>query len=207
LDDPVTSLDHNYRDRVAAVLAQEGLARQIIVFTHDIAFLARLESYARDRGTPLAVMTVLRGSSKGNHGQVDSDAPWERRGVKARLRTLETQLAEARRLEADQNAYDREAISIYERLRETWERAVEETLLNGAVTRFEEAVHTQRLQGVDADNFETDLGDVMTEMSSCSAYLHDTPPTLRKRPPGPQVIGADIDKLRQWKKRIDKRRQ
>ncbi|MBU1362166.1 MAG: AAA family ATPase, partial [Gammaproteobacteria bacterium] len=38
-DDPVSSLDHLHRDRVAARLAEEGAKRQVIVFTHDMAFL------------------------------------------------------------------------------------------------------------------------------------------------------------------------
>ena len=38
-DDPVSSLDQNYREAVANRLAEEGRHRQTVVFTHDIAFL------------------------------------------------------------------------------------------------------------------------------------------------------------------------
>ncbi|GAI17142.1 unnamed protein product, partial [marine sediment metagenome] len=39
-------------------------------------------------------------------------------------------------------AYEPEARRIYGRLRETWERAVEEVLLNSVVTRFDHIIHT-----------------------------------------------------------------
>ncbi len=42
-DDPVSSLDHLHRDRVAARLAEAGQVRQVIVFTHDMAFLLLLD--------------------------------------------------------------------------------------------------------------------------------------------------------------------
>jgi hypothetical protein len=42
-DDPVCSLDHQYRERVAQRLAREAATRQVIVLTHDIAFLSELE--------------------------------------------------------------------------------------------------------------------------------------------------------------------
>ena len=43
LDDPVSSLDHVFTGKIAARLAQEGLKRQVIIFTHNIAFLMELE--------------------------------------------------------------------------------------------------------------------------------------------------------------------
>lgn len=42
-DDPVSSLDHIHKDRVADRLAAESMTRQVIVFTHDISFLLLLD--------------------------------------------------------------------------------------------------------------------------------------------------------------------
>jgi wobble nucleotide-excising tRNase len=42
VDDPVSSLDHKRRERVAARLVQEAEKRQVIIFTHDLYFLAVL---------------------------------------------------------------------------------------------------------------------------------------------------------------------
>ncbi len=46
-DDPVSSLDHEYREALAKRLADEAAGgRQVIVFTHDIAFLFMLSRTA-----------------------------------------------------------------------------------------------------------------------------------------------------------------
>lgn len=48
-DDPVSSLDHNYRELVAARLVKEAASgRQVIVFTHDIPFLMMLDEESRN---------------------------------------------------------------------------------------------------------------------------------------------------------------
>ena len=47
-DDPVSSLDHNWRGKVAERLVLESQSRQVIVFTHDIVFLHALEEKAED---------------------------------------------------------------------------------------------------------------------------------------------------------------
>lgn len=45
-DDPVSSLDHGVRERVARRLVAAAQERQVIVFTHDLAFLADLREQA-----------------------------------------------------------------------------------------------------------------------------------------------------------------
>ncbi len=42
-DDPVSSLDHVWRERIANRLVKESSTRQVIVFTHDIVFLLALK--------------------------------------------------------------------------------------------------------------------------------------------------------------------
>ena len=65
-DDPVSSLDHLHRDLVAARLAEAGESRQVIVFTHDMAFLLLLDEACRatkDRAaTPVSYRMISRGA-------------------------------------------------------------------------------------------------------------------------------------------------
>jgi len=51
-DDPVTSLDHRWRERVAERLVEEARVRQIAVFTHDMVFVNDLHDKARARECP-----------------------------------------------------------------------------------------------------------------------------------------------------------
>ncbi len=45
-DDPVSSLDHRWRRKVARRLVNEAVQRQVIIFTHDIVFLMMLTDTA-----------------------------------------------------------------------------------------------------------------------------------------------------------------
>ncbi len=60
-----------------------------------------------------------------------------------------------------------------ELLRETWERSFEEKVLNGAVTRYEPAVHTQQLAKSAVD------GEIVRRieagMTETSQWVHDQP--------------------------------
>src|SRR6185369_6852838 len=50
LDDPVTSMDNQRKERIAVRLAKEAKTRQVIVFTHDIVFLQMLEEQVVKQG-------------------------------------------------------------------------------------------------------------------------------------------------------------
>jgi hypothetical protein len=72
----------------------------------------------------------------------------------------------------DRATYGQKAEWIYERLRQSWERAVEEVLLNEVIVRFGDGVSTQRLKPL-TDITEADVQSVDTEMSYCSSFVHD----------------------------------
>ncbi len=62
---PVSSLDHINRDRVAERLAIESLKRQVVIFTHDIAFLVLLEEACRETRDRAAIPIAYRVISRG----------------------------------------------------------------------------------------------------------------------------------------------
>ena len=57
-DDPVNSLDHVRRERIANRLALEAKSRQVIVFTHDLAFAWELSQQAQAQEHQAAVRHV-----------------------------------------------------------------------------------------------------------------------------------------------------
>lgn len=48
--------------------------------------------------------------------------------------------------------YRKATVDFYTDLRETWERLIEERLLNGVIGRFQSGVKTQSLKGVHVDD-------------------------------------------------------
>ena len=60
LDDPVTSFDLEWREKIAAILAKEATKRQVIVFTHDLAFLYHLNKHAELEGAEKVTHWIKR---------------------------------------------------------------------------------------------------------------------------------------------------
>lgn len=203
LDDPVSSLDHQYRKRVAERLLQEARHRQVILFTHDIVFLYLLRKYqAQMMGVQMTELTLQRGF-RGNHGRAEQGPPWIAMSVKERVTQLRGDVVEARGLlnEGKRQEYERRASRVYKRLRKSWERAVEEVLLNHVVIRFGDSVQTRRLSKL-TDISDDDIERVTREMSRCSDFEHDEPGAVHADLPDPGVIEDDIRKLENWVKEL-----
>jgi energy-coupling factor transporter ATP-binding protein EcfA2 len=147
-DDPVTSLDHRIREGAINALVAESKQRQVIVFTHDLAFYCELISAA----------TVAQVEVIPNHvesfsktvGQLSGAEPREALKVTQRYTELEKLVKDAEHsANSDdfRNAVDR----FYSLLRAAWERSVEELLFNQVVSRYQKEVMTQKLVGVAID--------------------------------------------------------
>ncbi|CAJ3616710.1 SMC domain-containing protein [Burkholderia pseudomallei] len=147
-DDPVSSLDHARRERVARRLAAESVERQVVVFTHDIFFLSVLIDEATAKGLEPTALTLNR--TPEGYGVADSSLPFAGAGVKARVGMLRNKQVDCARLQknGDHAAYRLHARDFYNDLRMTWERAVEELLFNSVVVRFRKSIQTNRLDRV-----------------------------------------------------------
>lgn len=206
LDDPVSSLDHRYRKRVAELLVREAKKRQVILLTHDFVFLYLLRKYTDELSVSLTEVSLERGY-KGGHGRATEGPPWIAMPVNRRIGKLRDDLASARRVlkEGDRGAYEQKASDIYRRLRQSWERAVEEVLLYETVVRFGDAVQTKRLSKL-TDISDSDAELVTREMSRCSDFLHDEAGAVYGDVPDPDVVEADINRLSDWLKDLRKNR-
>src|SRR5207249_3326089 len=125
LDDPVTSLDHIRRGLVATRLAALAETRQVILFTHDVAFVADVTREAAARGVPVAERSVTRSrADERKPGACTTKHPWKAKDVPARLDELRQELSRIRRESSawDEKQYE-EAVAVWAgNLSETWER-------------------------------------------------------------------------------------
>jgi hypothetical protein len=206
-DDPVSSLDHHYRKQVAERVVLEAKARQVIIFTHDIVFLYLVRKYSAELGIDLTETSLHRGY-KGKHARATEGPPWIAMPVNRRLGVLREALVEARKdLKNGQSAsYEQKVSQIYRGLRQTWERAVEEVLLNSTVLRFGDAVRTQQLKPL-TDITDSDIETITREMSRCSDYLHDESGAVYAGGPEPDVVDSDIKTLHDWVDNLRKNRK
>ncbi len=202
-DDPVSSLDHRRRERVAKRFAIEASRRQVIIFTHDIYFLCLLTEEAKLAGVPITTQSLTR--RKEGYGIADAELPFEGKNASKRIAALNDQQQTIAKLykDGEEQEHRRQTVDAYFRLRMAWERAVEEVLLGEVVMRFRKGVETKRLAAVvveDADYAQVDAG-----MTRCSNYAHDKALLGGVAVPDPDELLADIAALEAWRKSTHKR--
>jgi hypothetical protein len=145
-DDPVNSLDHLWRGCFARRLVEEAQDRQVIVFTHDIVFLHDLMSGADDLGVPISLCRVQ--SNRDHCGLVVDGLPWVAKKTVQRIDQLEKD-ARATQHHYDagnEEQYEAEICSVYDGLRATVERAVEEWVFRGVVVRHRDYINLKDLR-------------------------------------------------------------
>jgi len=208
LDDPVCSLDHQWRRRVAERLVKEAAGRQVVIFTHDIVFLLDLVELSERHGVELAQYHLERGCR--GVGVCMDGVPWGAMKVRTRIGLLKDRQQQAEFVFRNRGyaAYEPLAHDIYDLLRGTWERAVEEVLLNGAVMRFQRGIHTQQLRKLN-DITPDDYDSIDEGMTKASRFIrsHDLAPAVNEPVPAPDELRDDIEKLDGWVGEVRKRRQ
>jgi energy-coupling factor transporter ATP-binding protein EcfA2 len=203
-DDPISSLDHRRREQVVKRLIEEATKRQIIVFTHDLYFLSLLQQKAQSVGTQISSMSLSRTAS--GFGVVSPTLPFDGANTKTRVGMLKQIHIECLNLyrNHEEEAYAKLARDAYLRLRDAWERAIEEVLLNGVVWRFKVGLSTQSLREVEVD--DTDYATINTGMSQCSKFAHDGSANAIVSIPTPDELLKDIMDLDTWRDATIKRR-
>jgi len=143
-----------------------------------------------------------------NVGIVYDDLPWVAMPCKRRIGLLKSRLqrAEAVLNSGDGETYEALAKDLYGMVRETWERAVEEVLLNRVVLRFGNEVQTRRLDRL-TDITDADVEVVRQGMTKSSRFLrgHDEPAAVSGDVPDPDEVRSDIADLETWVKELRKR--
>ena len=210
VDDPVSSLDHVRMQAVAERLAEEASrGRQVIVFTHNILFHHMLWTEALRAGVGRH-REWMSGTADGRFGLIDeSKQPWQMKRVRERLDEINRDFSKLTR-----NGYDHfeqkfrpDIIGIYTKMRETWERIIEEILFNNVVQRFRPEIMTLRLEQACVDT-QTDYPIIFEGMKRCSHYSgHDPASDLPPDLPESDRISCDIKDLNDFAKTAIERRK
>lgn len=206
MDDPMSSLDHKYRAKVAKRLVSESLNRQVIVFTHDIAFLEQLNHYAPHSGANIQ-FRVLENTSSGT-GTCSGTLPPYGANLKTRVGYIRNLLQQNEKywINRAEKEWREASEALVRELRKAWERAIEEVLFNDAVTRFERAIQTNRIREVSVEDEDwAAIENAMTELSRLGP--HDEPQEAQDEPPSPDDIKMFLSDLQIWREGLDQRRK
>lgn len=199
-DDPVTSLDMDYRDLIGNKIVELSRDRQIIVLTHDLSFLRLLID------THKALITTdcnIIGIEKYNgiSGVVTDEIPYLAKNVDERVDSIRRILREHDTLNiVDAHGRETKLDSARKRFRMLLERSVEEVLANKTYERFSKNIHFKKGY---LSSFivveQTDIDFLLGLFGKYSVTEHDGGTTTIPQLPAKSVIEQDIRDYMDWK--------
>ena len=193
LDDPVSSLDHQRREHVAARLVEEAARRQVVVLTHDLVFVYYLQEKAEELGVELHGQALERRYR--DIGVVSADLPWEARSPMERAKALRHELKSRLRplYKGNDPLYAREAQRWKLELRKGYERMIEVYVLGGTVERQVRNIRVRNLHRV---RWTPELAqEIDAAIKELSGGAHEEPLAGQRGALPPQKLEALLEKF------------
>lgn len=200
LDDPVTSLDLEWKGLIAAILGEEAKRRQVVVFTHDLPFLYFLKQQCEQEGVESATHWIKRGDQDDRPGYVYLDnSPALEREYRKPTRAREIYVKAKDSPAAEQEGLLQDGFGA---LRTCYEAFIIFELFNEVVLRFDERVSFGRLKGVVWDKSIADEVTAKCELLSryIEGHLHSN--ALRAQKPRPRTLLDEIEAFEALRKRL-----
>ncbi|MCL5245333.1 AAA family ATPase [Cellulophaga sp. 20_2_10] len=199
-DDPVTSLDMDYRDLIASKIVQLSQNRQIVVLTHDLSFL-RLLIDTHKSVTTIDCAIIGIDKYNGISGIVTDEIPYLAKNVQERIDSIRRILREHDSLGlTDAHGRETKLDSARKRFRMLVERTVEEILSNKTYERFSKNIHLKK--GNLSSYIVTEQSDIDFLLNLFGKYSiteHDGGTSTIPQLPNKTVIEQDITDYSNWK--------
>ncbi len=199
-DDPVTSLDMNYRDKISDKIVELSQNRQIIVFTHDLSFLRLLiDTHKTSTTTDCTVIGI--DNYNGISGIVTDEIPYLAKNVQERIDSIRRILSEHDALAlTDAHGRETKLDSARKRFRMLLERSVEEVLSNKTYERFSKNIHLKKgnLSSYIVTE-QTDVDFLLNLFGKYSVTEHDGGISTLPLLPTKVVMEQDITDYSNWK--------
>lgn len=193
LDDPVSSLDHQRREHVAARLVEEAARRQVVVFTHDLVFVYYLQEKAAELGVELHGQALERVFH--NVGVVDPNLPWEVKSPMERARALRGELKGRLKSlhKSNDPLYPQEAQRWKLELRKGYERMIEVYVLGGTIERQARNIRVRNLRKV---RWSAELAvEIDAAIKEISGGAHQEPLGQQVAAPTPAKLEGLLEKF------------
>jgi len=199
-DDPVTSLDMDYRDLIANKIVELSRDRQIIVLTHDLSFLRLLiDTHKSLITTDCHIIGIDK--FNGISGIVTDEIPYLAKNVDERVDSIRRILREHDALGiTDAHGRETKLDSARKRFRFLIERSVEEVLANKTYERFSKNVHLKKGY---LSSFivveQSDIDFLLGLFGKYSVAEHDGGTSTIPLLPTKMIIEQDIQYFMDWK--------
>ncbi len=207
-DDPISSLDQDFEEKVVERLIELSKTRQVIVFTHRLSLLTLLDDavqrYAKaaDAKSQPPISITLTGLHRigANIGIVNDLKIRENKLESAINKIRDHILPNLRKFytDGDVDSYEIHAKATCSDFRILIERCVEKILLNDVVSRFRRSLQTYGKLGELSKITTNDCNFIDTLMTRYSCFEHsqsnETPIVL----PTPDELSADVIGMANW---------
>ncbi len=202
LDDPVSSLDHRHRDALATRLVDEAKLRQVVIFTHDMAFLHALHRAAAKVQLPVLPQALAYFTE--GAGVIANQQYPDAMNAKHYVEYIQAMARAVLALDSRDATRRSKVADLYTELRNAWERVVEEVLLCGVVSTFDKAVHTKQLKGIFIDDDIYQKVFYSYEEANNVTRAHRAPAAGGPSPTRTNAqIEADVEQLVRFRKECD----
>lgn len=206
-DDPITSLDHNYEKMVADRLVKLSEERQVIVFTHRLAFAQLLISSIGEHNlaqskldTPSIIdckQIELRSNPLGEPTEPTYHGAVKMKTALNKIKSHNIALLKLQYASGEYESYDNGIKSLCSDFRKIVEQGIETDLLCKIVTRFGYSVNTLRLKYLYVVT-PSDIDLFNNMMTKYSAYEHSQSTERPIELPDLRDIERDVDVLISW---------
>jgi len=202
-DDPVNSMDHLRKEKIAQRLVQEASKRQVVIFTHDVLFTHYLAEEAENLGVEkvqFKACTVSVGIDKAP-GHIDKEVfPHVHYEDESDKLTLE-HLNSAKQLSGD-DQMDKLKLGIGT-LRTACENFIQKKIFNDVVRRWRENMKVTNLTEM---FWSSELATAVAEQfARLSRYLegHSHSPEYHEVPLGVEILERELSAFQETKRRYN----
>lgn len=200
LDDPVTSLDFDWKETVAERLIGEAQKRQVVIFTHDLHFLYLLHNYAEKASLQILSHWIRRGDGDNKPGYIfENNTPLTEKSFKKPTRAQYYLKGAEKAAPAVQESLLQQGFGA---LRSSYEAFIIFELFGEVVTRFEERISVDRLKNVYFD--PSIIKEIIEKFGFLSRYTesHLHSDIFAARKPTPELLEKEIDSFIELKKKL-----
>lgn len=203
-DDPVSSLDHMKRNLVARRIVELAKDRQVVVFTHDVAFTMLLHKAAEECEVSYDTRGIEK-RRKTDPGYTTTKHPWKAKDAAQRIHTFNNEVEALERNEEgmSEEEYQRETENIAGHMSQTWERIISQVIAEPLVDYESLEVRVGKLRIIGRVT-EEDVKTYDDSYSRISGWVsrHDPHPTLNYSPPTVDELKNEYKVIKAWYDRV-----
>jgi len=204
-DDPISSLDQDFEEKVADRLVELSMTRQIVVFTHRLSMMTLLQDAAKklvEFGKPVTVAVQVIARMPDGTG-VPSEIDIFSQKPKAGLNSLIQGIDGLGKVPANVEPFARAGMCSTFRL--FLEKIVEYHLCADVIARYRRDVQTKNKIAKLAFVTSEDCQLIDDMMSKYSGFVHSQAQDAPAKAPSAQALHEDVTRVKTWLDGFDQR--